>query len=94
MCIAILNKSNQLSRKTLKNCWDSNDDGGGIMFVRDGVLNVFKQPNTSPTDFDALYLAYATAFKHRDKHTPIVLHFRIATHGMTPDFLQDRKSVV
>ena len=87
MCIAILNKSNQLSRKTLKNCWDSNDDGGGIMFVRDGVLNVFKQPNTSPTDFDALYLAYATAFRHRDKHTPIVLHFRIATHGMTPDFL-------
>lgn len=87
MCIAILNKSNQLSRKTLKNCWDSNDDGAGFMYVRDGVLNVFKQPNTSPADFDSLYVAYATAFKHRDKHTPMVLHFRIATHGMTPEFL-------
>lgn len=87
MCIAILNKSNQLSRKTLKNCWDSNDDGAGFMYVKDKTLQIFHQPNLSPDDFNSLYLAYCTAYKHRDKDTPIVLHFRIATHGLTPEFL-------
>jgi len=87
MCIAILNKSNQLSRKTLKNCWDSNDDGAGIMYVKDKKLELFRQPNLSPDDFNSLYLAYCTAYKQRDKDTPVVLHFRIATHGLTPEFL-------
>jgi predicted glutamine amidotransferase len=75
MCIAILNTYGNLSFETLKNSWENNDDGAGLLYVENGVLCAFKELNS----FKKFYGKYKSI---RAKNTlPIVLHFRIGTHG-------------
>lgn len=77
MCIAILNtKKVTLKKQTLKNCWDNNSDGAGMLYVDNGTLKVFKEMD----DFNVFYNKYLDIRKtHKDSQ--IVLHFRISTHG-------------
>lgn len=76
MCIAIANYKRTLSKKHLKNSWKNNDDGAGLLWVEKGKLKVYKQL----TDFNAFYTKY---IEIRSKiKTPIILHFRIGTHGV------------
>ena len=75
MCIAILNKTELLSKETIKTCWMNNPDGGGLIFTDGKKLQTFKELK----NVDKFYQ------KYRDIRTktnyPIVLHFRIATSG-------------
>ena len=79
MCIAIMNPSNvTLKKKVIKNCWDNNYNGAGLLFVNQqtGELDTFKELK----NFDKYYDAYTNIRKHH-KESTIILHFRIATHG-------------
>ena len=64
-----------MKRKEFSDVWDANRDGGGLMFVQDGKLEVWK-PFWKLKNF---WHAYQVAQKRADG--PIVLHFRLATHG-------------
>lgn len=77
MCIAILNtkKAGSLPKSYIKNSWDNNDMGAGLLWVKSGRLKVFKSYNYD--DFIDEY------YKIREDRSVgnIVLHFRIATSG-------------
>ena len=91
MCIAILNAGKTINRKKLKNCWTNNDDGAGMLFIVDGKLNAEKFPNEnymkSDSNFNLFHERYLEVMKQKDEGTPVLVHFRIATHGLTPDYL-------
>lgn len=92
MCIAILNKGNTVSKKHLKNSWDSNFNGAGLMWVQGGALHTYKKANKhKSTDFTEFYDTYLQAYSNRDENTPVGIHFRIATHGKTDEFLHPFK---
>jgi hypothetical protein len=81
MCIAILNKSSMLSKKSLKNCWDNNYHGAGIGYIDGNELRSYHES----TSFDSFYEEYKFIRQLTDQ--PMMLHFRIATHGMGKDML-------
>jgi predicted glutamine amidotransferase len=65
---------------TIENMWYNNPDGAGFMYAKDGNVHIEKGFMTLK-DFKA-------ALKQLEKsidvvNTPIVLHFRITTHGET-----------
>jgi len=76
MCIAILNASGTLSKKTLRTCWENNNNGAGMAYWDGTALQTEKEL----TSFKRFYKMYTNA---RNKHptAEIALHFRIATHG-------------
>ncbi len=78
MCIAILNKKEATLKKgVLKNCWDNNGDGAGLLYINnDKQMVTFKEM----TSFDVFYNEYCMVKKRYGKRN-IVLHFRISTHG-------------
>ena len=78
MCIAILNtKGTTLKKEVLRNCWENNGDGAGILYINnDKKLSVFKEM----TSFDNFYKNYSEIKSKYGKRN-IVLHFRISTHG-------------
>ena len=78
MCIAILNtKQTTLSKETLRNCWENNGDGAGILYIgTNNKLSVFKEM----VSFDSFYSNYIDIKKKHGKRN-MVLHFRISTHG-------------
>jgi predicted glutamine amidotransferase len=78
MCIAILNtKGATLKKQLLKNCWDNNGDGAGMLYINDyGMMEVFKEMKS----FDVFYDKYSEVKRMYGKRN-IVLHFRISTHG-------------
>jgi len=77
MCIAILNtKKATLSKDTLRNCWENNGDGAGILYIHNKKMQVFKEMNS----FDNFYNNYLEIKRKHGKNN-IVLHFRISTHG-------------
>lgn len=90
MCIAILNGGKQLPKKKLQNCWNNNDDGAGMLYLSDGVLVAEKFGNdslvNSSKNFDKFYQRYVD-IKSGMGDVPMLLHFRIATHGFTDEFL-------
>jgi len=77
MCIIASIKSNQqISKETLKRCWDNNPHGGGFMFTTGSKVETFKEM----TSFKRYYRAFCekrTAYPHSN----FVCHFRISTHG-------------
>jgi len=93
MCIAILNHGKKLTRTEMSNCWVSNDDGAGMLFIKDGYLQAIKQPNTdgfncAGASFDKFYKDYEEIYAESRKFGyPILVHFRIATHGLDPEYL-------
>jgi glutamine amidotransferase len=73
MCIAIYKPADKtISEEILKECYRSNSDGAGFMYVQNKSLYVEKGFFT----FDDFYEAYKY---HENKQ--VVLHFRIKTHG-------------
>lgn len=78
MCIAILNtKQTTLKKQLLRNCWENNGDGAGMLFINnDNKLETFKEMNS----FENFYNKYIDVRKNYGKRN-IVLHFRISTHG-------------
>lgn len=78
MCIAILNKKEAtLKRELLKNCWDNNGDGAGLLYIDNKKqMKTFKELKS----FDVFYQEYSRVKKSYGKRN-IVLHFRISTHG-------------
>jgi hypothetical protein len=66
--------------KTIENCWYNNNDGAGFMYAAGGSVHIEKGFMTLK-DFKA-------ALKRLEKNidvvnAPLVLHFRITTHGGT-----------
>lgn len=81
MCIAVLNKAQgrNLTKQELKNCWENNNDGAGILYInKEGKLTIFKEMK----NFDALFDKY-TEVRKIGKN--MVLHFRISTHGLVSE---------
>ena len=70
-----------LSKKSLKNCWDNNYHGAGIGYIDGNELRSYHES----TSFDSFYEEYKFIRQLSDK--PMMLHFRIATHGMGKDML-------
>lgn len=62
---------------SLQNAWKQNKDGAGIMYVRDGALCVEKRF----AKLGRLVKAYQRIHALVGKTSPIVIHFRWATHG-------------
>jgi hypothetical protein len=81
MCIAILNKSAKLSKKSLQNCWDNNYHGAGIGYVDGNSIRSYHEG----TSFESFYEEYQ--FIRNNSEHPLMLHFRIATHGKGTDML-------
>ena len=75
MCIiAIQPLGVKIKESVLKNCWDANKDGAGIMYVDNGKIIVNKEMHS--------FNEFMKLKKHADKvHSNIVMHFRIATSG-------------
>lgn len=73
MCIiAIQTSGNFIGKKTLRNCWDNNGDGAGIMYANDGKIVVKKELDSFET-----FMQYK---KEADKiGGNIIMHFRIST---------------
>lgn len=66
------------SRETLRECWDNNPHGAGLMWA-DGERVNLQKGYMSWEDFEA---ALDEVTKGIDvASTPMALHFRIATHG-------------
>lgn len=68
------------SRETIRAMWDGNKDGAGIMYVSDGRVHICKG--------FMKYKAFAKKLDELEKKldltkTPVVMHFRITTHGGT-----------
>lgn len=77
MCICILNtkKAGRLPKSHIKNSWDNNDMGSGLLWTDKGKLNVFKT-----YEYDEYIDKYNELRDNKDIGN-IVLHFRIATSG-------------
>ena len=75
MCIAILNTKGQIKDKYIKNSWDNNDQGAGMLWNEGGQLQTFKTYDYK--DFLSKY----KELRKNPKINKIVLHFRIATSG-------------
>lgn len=90
MCIAILNNGKSISKSKLKTCWDNNDDGAGMLYIQDGVLVAEKFPNEglqNDDNFAKFYERYNAVKSSESGDLPMLVHFRIATHGATPEYL-------
>ena len=77
MCIAILNckKGGRLPQSQIQNSWDNNDMGAGLLWNKNGKLNVFKTYEYEE------YLEKYNSLRDDKSIGSIVLHFRIATSG-------------
>jgi len=66
--------------ETIENMWYNNPDGGGFMYAIDGTVHIEKGFMTLKDFKKALKRLEKTI---NTTSTPIVLHFRITTHGGT-----------
>ena len=72
MCIIAYTKTRQLNKDEFDNCWDSNPDGFGMAYVKNGTLFFEKGIMEKEKAWDA----YQAVKKQR-----VVMHFRIKTAG-------------
>jgi len=79
MCIIVVKKAGipLPNKQTLKTCWNNNSDGAGYMLARRKSVTIRK----GFMDFDSFYNSLRSVKNSED--LPIVLHFRITTHGGT-----------
>lgn len=82
MCIAILNtkKAGRLPKSQIKNSWDNNDMGAGLLWNYKNKLNVFKT-----YEYDE-YIEKYNELRDNKEIGNIVLHFRIATSGYKGEY--------
>jgi predicted glutamine amidotransferase len=80
MCVIIIKEAGQPlpPRKTLQDAWRVNPDGAGYMYPLDGEVVIRK----GFMSFEQLYSSLRQTFAQYGLDTvPVVIHFRIATHG-------------
>lgn len=80
MCIVVYKPVGKKlpSEKTLKTCFENNDDGAGFMYAHGGNVHIRKGYMT----FKAFYNALKGAAREvGERETPFVLHFRISTQA-------------
>lgn len=85
MCIIVAKKANvpMPDRTTLKNCWDTNPDGAGIMYAHGSKVHVEKGIMTW-ADFEACLDRLGK--QHDMQALSLVMHFRISTQaGVNPE---------
>lgn len=79
MCIAIFQPAGkELPKETLANCWKVNDDGAGMLYTHNGTLYAHKEL----ISFEDFYDYYKHVYDLVGEVSPMVLHFRIKTHGL------------
>ena len=79
MCIVMLKKRDaKVSKKQLKKSFDSNPDGAGYLFARNGHLTIKKGFFV----FNDFYDNYSRDMQQMNNPITII-HFRITTHGLT-----------
>ena len=66
--------------KIIQNMWNNNDDGAGFMWAEDGFVHIRKGFMTYE-DFKQALDEFCK--NHDTTKTPLVMHFRITTHGGT-----------
>jgi hypothetical protein len=66
-----------MTEESLNNCWMANDDGAGVAWAYKGQLYVFKELK----NFDTFYNYYNKLVETIGNESPMILHFRIKTHG-------------
>lgn len=77
MCIIIAKPAGHvITEETIRNCWTRNPDGAGFCYPAQGQVVVSKGHMTLSSLLDALR---AQTLKGR----PVILHFRITTHGVS-----------
>jgi hypothetical protein len=77
MCIiAAIPQGKQISKATLKRCWENNQHGGGFMYSDGKKIIIYKEL----TSFKRYYRAFIEA-KEMYSKSAFVCHFRISTHG-------------
>lgn len=80
MCIIVAKEKglNLPSKQVLKNCFDYNSDGAGLMFTDKGKVKIIK----GFMNFDKFYEYLMKLDKlHNFKEKSLVMHFRISTGG-------------
>ena len=80
MCIIVAKNKNidMPSKEVLKRCFNSNRDGAGYMYVKNGKVYI----NKGFMDFDSFYNSIEKLGKIYDlKKHALVMHFRISTGG-------------
>lgn len=80
MCIAIFNKSSLLSYEAIRNSFENNNDGAGLLYIDGGRLAVIKETASAK----AFYKKYKAI--RENNALPMLLHFRIGTHGHFADY--------
>jgi glutamine amidotransferase len=77
MCIiASIPQNKQISKATLKRCWENNPHGGGFMFTDGKKVHTHKEMSS--------FKRYWREFLNKREQYPqsnFVCHFRISTHG-------------
>ena len=74
MCIAIVKPLDKtISEDRLRTCYNNNKDGCGFAYIKDNAIIIKKF-----MDFETFYKEY----KLVETTSPMLIHFRIATHGM------------
>jgi len=77
MCVAVLKpEKSTIDEKTIRNCWDTNPDGGGFMYVNNGKI-IVKKELFDVENFIKKYRENLPYFK-----SDVILHFRIGTSGL------------
>ena len=90
MCIIAAKPANtpMPNDTTLRRMWDNNPDGAGLMYPvtlkKNGKAVTKVQINKGYMDFDSFKAALAEISRDHDlDKLPVVMHFRITTHGGT-----------
>lgn len=77
MCIAIAAAAGLvLDKETLENCFDNNNDGCGMAYIKDDAIQIFKSMY-----FEPFYEEYLRVTEENPT-SPFLIHFRIKTHGL------------
>ena len=86
MCIAIFKPADKnISKETLKTCFDNNDDGAGFAYINTDLCGVRRIKIKKYMKFEEFYTAYERAIKIAPD-SPFIIHFRIGTHGEKTTF--------
>ena len=78
MCVIAASEKNvtKMTRERFRQCFETNSDGVGIMWMEDKELKIHKTLNQ-----EEAWGKYSEVHDRFNKESPIVVHFRIGTQG-------------
>lgn len=77
ICTLEQDRGDYITSDILEQMWDTNSDGGGVSWIEDGEIHLYK----SMLKDEFVPKALGLIKKHSSK-SPILLHCRIGTHGL------------